>query len=276
MLGEAFARYGILDPASRKLVLVAEQQGKLPGTFRQLAQIYGNRHDRKKRFFYAMVEPAIIIVLGMIFARNLFMSELITNSLYVDTESAIRQFVTKSLIETGLFACVCAIIVLVSMNLPVEMGLRSLMQRITLRIPVIGESGSLYAVATFCRYVKQSLASGLTAYRALELAAEASNSPRVVSRIAKAQEHIADGGTIAQALFIIKAFPDEVIEAIDIGEESGHLEERLDQLAQRYDQLSLEAFERFIYATIYFMRIVIVVVVLAAIFMVILNLDLGL
>lgn len=276
MLGEAFARYGMLDPASRKLILVAEQQGKLPGTFRQLSDIYGKRFDRKKRFFYSMVEPAILIVLGLIVARNLFSSDLMQVTFEDNTREALQEIFIRSGIECLLFASLCAFIVMISMNLPVDFSLRSLTHRIIMRLPIIGEAGSLYAVSTFCRYVKQSLASGLTAYRALELAAEASNAPKLLARIGHAQKHIADGGTIAQALYKIKAFPDDVIEAIDIGEESGHLEERLDQIAERYEQLSHEAFERFISGLIYTLRMLIVITAVVMVFLTIMTMDFSL
>ena len=39
-LGEAFARFGILDGPSRKLILVAEEQGTLPQTFKENRGLY--------------------------------------------------------------------------------------------------------------------------------------------------------------------------------------------------------------------------------------------
>ncbi|MFU8805008.1 MAG: type II secretion system F family protein [Bradymonadaceae bacterium] len=275
MLGEAFARHGILDPAARKLVLVAEQQGKLPGTFRQLSLIYGKRHDRKKKFFFAMVEPMVLIILSMFFLRNLLTADLAEITFKSDTTHALKAIFIQSGIESLIFGLFVAVIVMISMNLPVEFGLRSAVHRMVLRIPVAGDSGNLYAISTFCRYVKQSLASGLTAYRALELAAEASNAPKIWGRIDQAQDHIAGGGTIAQALFLIKAFPDDVIEGIDIGEESGRLEERLQQLAERYETLSEEAFERSKNATIYILRMAIIVGAVGLTFISLLGVDLG-
>ena|SRR5690625_1975819 len=76
MLGEAFARFGLLDATSRKLVYVAEQQGKLPETFKNLSRFYESRHRRRRRLLLSFIEPSILIMLGLILARNIFTTDI--------------------------------------------------------------------------------------------------------------------------------------------------------------------------------------------------------
>ena len=64
MLGEAFAKYGILDPAARKLVLVAEEQGNMPEAFRTQMPFYRARYNRKREILAAFAEPILLVLLA--------------------------------------------------------------------------------------------------------------------------------------------------------------------------------------------------------------------
>ncbi|MFB6351466.1 MAG: type II secretion system F family protein, partial [Bradymonadaceae bacterium] len=102
----------------------------------------------------------------------------------------------------------------------------------------------LYAISRFCRFLNQSIASGFDVYRSLELASEASNHPTLLSQVEQAQQRLDCGDSLADALFTANKLPDEVIEQIEIGEESGRLQERLDYLADRYYERATERFDR--------------------------------
>lgn len=273
MLGEAFARYGILDPSARKLVLVSEQQGELPGTFKQLAKIYGQRHERKKNVLFALVEPMILFILGMIVARNFFSSNFTQLAFQDDTWSQVFQIFIRSGIESLLFTVVCLFIAFISLNLPVDMTLQSLTHRMFLRVPVISAPGSLYAISLFCVYIRQSITSGMTVYQSIELAGEASNSPQIRGKIKRVQSQIEQGATLAHALASIRALPTEVLNNIDIGEETGSLDERLEWLANRYEELSYESFKRLIASILYITRFAIIIFVIASLMMVFLKTD---
>lgn len=274
MLGEAFARYGILDASARKLVLVSEQQGELPGTFKQLAKIYGQRHERKKNLLFAFVEPMILFILGMIIARSFFSSNFTQLAFQDDTWAEISRIFARAGIESLIFIVVCVSIAFVSLNLPVDMSLRSLTNRLFLRIPIINGPGNLYAISLFCLYIRQSITSGMTVYQSIELAGEAANSPQIRGKIKHVQSHIEQGSTLAQALSRIKSLPGEVINNIDIGEETGSLDERLEWLAARYEELSYESFKRLIASFVYVTRFGIIIFVIASLMFVILKTDL--
>ncbi|MBA2661616.1 MAG: type II secretion system F family protein [Bradymonadaceae bacterium] len=274
MLGEAFARYGILEPSARKLILVAEQQGKLPDTFRQLAKIYGKRHDRKKKFLYAMIEPMILVILGMIVARNLFSTDLTEITFGKDTTGALTAIFIRSAIEGLIFGLGCVAVAMASLNMPVDFALRSMAHRMLLRTPILGMAGNLYAISLFCMYIRQSITSGMTVFKSLELAAEASNAPSIWGNIHRAQDQIAEGATLAQALYTIKSLPVDVVENIDIGEESGRLEERLEWLSERYEVLSTENFQRLMASMLYMSRFVIIIVVIVSLLLMITKMEL--
>lgn len=267
MLGEAFARYGFLDATARKLVYVSEQQGKLPETFKSLAKAYEKSHKRRKKLVMSFIEPCILIMIGLILARNIFGADLETmleSGGIGDVVSNFLPIFIQSAIQAGIFSCIAFFTAMVFLNLPVDLGLRSTAYRLWLALPLgpINNASRLFSFSAFCQYTQQSITSGLTVHRALALAAEASNNPKIESRIPVAQKAIEEGRTLAAALYEADALPNEIIEYIDIGEEAGRLEERLAELANRYDERANEAFENSMQAFVYIMRFAIIIVVL--------------
>ncbi len=266
MLGEAFARFGLLDPTARKLIYVAEQQGKLPTTFKQLGKFYAKRHRHKKRLTSACVEPFILFALGFVLARNIFSTDFDALTESSNVIANLKPIFIQSSIEVGIFGCICFFLGLIYLNLPVDMAMRNVIHRlwVGLPLPVINESAKINSVAVFCRYTEQSIASGLTVHRALSLAAEAANNPKIERRIPIVQRAIENGERLSTGLYESKALPQEVVEYIDVGEESGRLEERLRDLADRYDARAEETFERTMTGFLYTMRMIVVVTVVIA------------
>ncbi len=264
MLGEAMARYGLLDPTARKLIYVAEQQGRLPSTFKDLGHHYEQRQKRRKRLVFSFVEPGILIALGLILAINIFSGDLTDLVQSGDTWAELRPIFIESALEIGIFASISFLVGLTYLNLPVDMPLRNAAHRLwlLLPLPLVNSAGRLFSVAHFCRYTAQSISSGLTVHRALALAAEASNNPRIEKRIPLAQRAIEEGEMLAASLRYSKAIPDEAIDYIDVGEESGRLEERLRELADRYEEQANEQFDRTMSAFIYIVRILVIVAVI--------------
>lgn len=265
MLGEAFARYGLLDPTARKLLYVAEQQGRLPTTFKSLSRFYNRRHERRVRFLTAMTEPLFLIMVGNI-AINLLRSDL-ENFIMHGVSGAIAQ-VGPVLIQAGiqslLFGLLALLVGMAAMHMPVDFALRNAVHRLwlVLPIPIFNTSSRLTSISVFCQYTEQSISSGLTVHRALALAAEASNNPRIDRKIHIAQRAIEDGQTLTAGLKQMGSIPNDVVDYVDIGEETGRLEERFSALAERYEELAKEAFERAISASIFVTRVLIIILVM--------------
>jgi len=276
VLAGAFARYGILDPSARKLILVADEQGVLPETFKQLSVIYGKRYKRKHAFVMAMVEPLILIALGLIVFRNLLGGDFINMAFSEDVVDRMIQIGIQSAIESAILGLACFLLSFIWLNLPVDFAPRDIFARIWLRLPTVSEPGRLSAISLFCRYLQQAIAGGMSVYQGLELASEASNHPGILKSAPQAQEMIENGHTLAEALFRIRALPADVLENIDIGEASGRLDERLAHLADRYDEKSVEAFKHRMAAYSTLTRYGVIILVVVMVFMAILKLDTGL
>ncbi len=263
-LGDALLRNGLLDATARKLIIVAEKQGTLPTTFKELGHLYSQRHSRRKRFVSSLVEPCLLIAIGLILARNVVGGDLEAIAQSTDVGESLKPLFIQSGIEIGIFASIAVFLGLGFLHLPVEMKLRNLAARLwlTFPIPMINKAARLHSLSSFFHYTQQSISSGLTVHQALELAAEASNNPNIERKIGVARQHIEAGNMLAASLRHAKAVPDEAIDFIDVGEEAGRLEERLDELASRYKEEADETFDRTLRAFVYLLRLLVVVMVI--------------
>lgn len=273
LLGEAFTRYGLLDPTARKLIIVAEQQGKLPVTFKQLSTIYSKRHARKKNFAFAMVEPIVLTALGLIVFANLMGGNLVDLAFSSDTNSKMVDIFVKSALECGIYGMAWFTVFFTWLNLPVDLSVRDLFTRLWMKVPVLSDPRRLFGISLFCRYLKQSITSGLDVYRSLELAGEAANHPKLNRQLEGAREDLQEGASLGQALFEVEVLPDDVVENIEIGETSGRLDERLEFLAERYDEKATERFERQMKAALWIIRYAIVAFVVGSVFVQVLQMG---
>lgn len=264
-LGAAFTRFGLLDESARKLITIAEQQGRLPSTFKELGRFYGKRQKRRKKLVSSFVEPCILIALGMILARNILGGDLTAIAESTNVLENLKPILVQSALEIAIFGTVALFLGFLYLNLPVDMKLRSTAHRLwlTFPLPMINSAGRLQSLSIFCHYTEKSITSGLTVHKALRLAAEASNNPNIERRITVAQQAIESGKMLAASLRESKALPDEAIDYIDVGEESGRLEERLRDLSERYEEQANESFQRTMKGAVYATRLIVVVMVIA-------------
>lgn len=258
-LGEAFARLGLLDAPARKLVLVAEEQAALPSTFKQLGRIYNDRLKRKKHVFFGLLEVFILVCLGGIMFPTVFLAGM--NAPAKGVVDAIFAALITGALQSLIALSAIGILFYIWMNLPVEFSMRSAVRGIWIRIPLASTASRLASVATFCRYFRQSLTSGLDIYRSIDLAAEAADSPFIMGRTDQALDAIEAGYPLDSALGTIPGLPEEACQHIGIGEETGRLEERLLFLSEKYDEQAKEAFDQTIQAVVYITRILLIILI---------------
>lgn len=264
-LADALQKNGLLDATGRKLLRVAEEQGTMPGTFKELGAYYSQRQKRRKTFISSLVEPCILVALGLILARNLMGGDLVAIAQSTDVFENLKPIFIQSGIEIAIFGSVAAFLGFAYLNLPVDMRLRTAAHRLwlTFPLPMLNTSGREYSLATFFNYLHKSITSGLTVHQALSLAAEASNDPNIERRIGDARRGLEEGKMLAASLRQSKAVPSDAIDYIDVGEESGRLDERLAELGERYEEKADKSFEQTLKGSVYILRMVVVVLVIA-------------
>ncbi|MDD3194096.1 MAG: type II secretion system F family protein [Oscillospiraceae bacterium] len=115
-------------------------------------------------------------------------------------------------------------------------GGRMALDRLKLRIPVVKGLVQKTASARFARTMSTMLASGIPLLQAMEDTAGAVGNAAVAEGILNARESVRKGAPLSAPIRKLGLFPPMVPSMIEIGEESGTLDEVLDKTAGIYDE----------------------------------------
>ncbi|HEY8470999.1 MAG TPA: type II secretion system F family protein [Longimicrobiales bacterium] len=107
--------------------------------------------------------------------------------------------------------------------------------RLLLRIPLIGSLLRKAAIARFTRTLGTLVSSGVSILDGLEITARTAGNRVLHDAIMSARASIAGGETISEPLKRSGVFPPMVVQMINVGEQTGGLDEMLTKIADFYD-----------------------------------------
>ena len=107
--------------------------------------------------------------------------------------------------------------------------------RLLLRIPVLGQVIRKGSVARFTRTLGTLISSGVPILSGLEITARTAGNRVVENAVVATRESISQGNTIAEPLKASGVFPPMVTSMIAVGEQTGALDEMLEKIATFYD-----------------------------------------
>jgi type IV pilus assembly protein PilC len=114
-------------------------------------------------------------------------------------------------------------------------GGRRTIDRLLLRIPVLGMVIRKGAVARFTRTLGTLISSGVPILNGLEITARTAGNKVVEEAVMATRDSISQGNTISEPLKASGVFPPMVTQMISVGEQTGALDEMLDKIANFYD-----------------------------------------
>ncbi|MBT8430386.1 MAG: type II secretion system F family protein [Gammaproteobacteria bacterium] len=227
-LVEAGEAAGVLETLLHKIATYKEKTESLKGKI-------------KKALFYptAVIVVAILIVaIIMIFVipqfKELFSSfgaDLPGFTLFVVN---ISDFVAAW--WWAILAAVVGIVVTASNIWKRSPKFRETLDRILLKIPVIGMIMHKAALARFCRTTATMFAAGVPLVEALQSVSGATGSTVYQQAVLKMRDDVATGQSLQLAMRQQGLFPHMVIQMVTIGEESGALDDMLAKVADFYEE----------------------------------------
>jgi type IV pilus assembly protein PilC len=115
-------------------------------------------------------------------------------------------------------------------------GGRRMIDRIMLKMPILGDILRKVAVARFCRTLSTLLASGVPILDGLDITARTSGNAIVEDAIQLTRSGIERGETVSGPLRETKVFPSMVVQMINVGETTGALDAMLSKIADFYEE----------------------------------------
>jgi general secretion pathway protein F len=226
------------------MIRAGEATGQVDIVLRRLADFLQRQRALQRKVVSALTYPTLMIAIGMLVVSILmtFVVPKITEMLQ-DTGQTM-PLPTRILIGISdafrrywiaLPLGIAALSVIHNRVYRTRRGQLAI-DRLKLRIPVVGELLRKSAVARFTRTLSTLLSSGVAAVRSLEIVETVVGNRIMADATAHIRVRIMEGTDIATPLKATGAFPSVVGYMVAVGEQSGQLEQMLDNIADAYDE----------------------------------------
>ena len=254
-LSEAFgAHAGLLPSVYTASLLAGERSGNLDQVLRRFVEYTKIIETVKRKTISALIYPAILITLAIVLVSIIvlrvvpaftdfyasFDAELppLTRGI-VFVSSVVRQ--QYLLILVVLAAAVGAFVVWFR-----QAGQLARLDRLILRVPVVGEIAGKFATSQMSRTLATLLGGGLPLVNALEIAARSVGNQHIAAELDVVTTRVREGQSFAAALEARRVFPDVAVRMAEVGESTGALQDMLNTVADFYDEEISTQMERFV------------------------------
>ncbi|MBF0117387.1 MAG: type II secretion system F family protein [Desulfobacterales bacterium] len=243
-LYEAFKKHPkIFSPLYCSMVHAGEVSGSLPEVLERLVYIIDHEHKVKSDIKSAMRYPLIVLsFIGIAFVvllnfvmpkfAKMFLDAKLDLPLPTQICIAANQFMTNywyiclGIIAGSIFA--------ISTYLKTEQG-QYVKDSILLRTPIIGPVMTKAAMSRFSSIFSILQSSGVPILDSMNILSGAIDNAVMSYEFGRISEKLQEGRGISGPLSASKFFPPMVINMVAIGEESGNLEDMLNQVSKHYD-----------------------------------------
>lgn len=244
-LAEAMKKHPkAFDSLFVNMVAAGEAGGILDVILRRLAAYMEKTAKLKRQVKGAMIYPSvtlaialIVVVVILVFVIPVFQEMFegmgqalpVPTLIVVNLSKFFKQNIIWIIIAAGLF------IYAFKRFYATEKG-RGIMDRLFLRMPVIGILIRKVAVSKFTRTMGTLLASGVSILEGLDIVARTAGNKVVEESIHDVRTGISEGRTMAEPLFESGVFPPMVCSMIAVGESTGALDIMLEKIADFYEE----------------------------------------
>ncbi len=218
---------GVLDVILQRLSVFIEKEVKL-----------------KRSIISASVYPTIVFVVAIVIVFIIMVWVVPVFASLFEGLNAPLPALTRFVMAVSSYAVTFSIPIVILTILSV-IGLRYFyatkegrltIDQFILKIPIIGIVIKKIAIARFSLTLSTLLSSGIPLLDALEITANTAGNALLERVLLQVRKEVAEGKTIVEPLKKAKVFPAMVTQIVNVGEQTGELDQMLDKLASYYDE----------------------------------------
>lgn len=244
LLSEAFEAQGMFPRVYTASLFAGEKSGGLEEVLARFIQYQKTVNATRNKIKTALTYPSILAVLLVVLVSFL-LAEVVPRFaqfyagmdaalpamtvLLVDISQAIRGHLIAGMLVSGV------LLVVLTMWARSIQG-RSHIDRLKLKLPVIGEVWSKFLFAQLSRTLSTLLSGGTPLVGSLEIVADSTGNRVVTRALNRAVVAVREGQSLSRSLEPSGVVPEVAIEMIEVGESSGNLSEMLGHVADFYDE----------------------------------------
>jgi type IV pilus assembly protein PilC len=244
-LSEAFESHGSMFPGVYTASLLAgEKSGSLEQVIRRYVAYVKVVSGVRRKTISALVYPAILLVLSLVVVSIIVLRVVPEFGAFYEQFGAELPLSTRIIVAVSefagsYFALVLLTIAAVAMTFWAWLrrpGSRVRFDRWILGIPSLGGIAQKFATSQAARTLATLLGGGIPLVNAIDVAARSIQNQYLAHELQLAGQHVREGRALSAAMNDSGAFPDVSIKMVEVGEQTGALQEMLNSLADFYDE----------------------------------------
>lgn len=244
VLSQAFEAQGVFPRIYTTTLVAGERSGNLEEVLNRYIAFERVSLAFQKKLKASLIYPALLfsLVVGMLIYLITYVVPQF-NKLYEGLNAKLPP-ITLFMLELGVGAQKWGLIALPFLVVGAFLlwrwtrseGGGEWLDRLRLRVPLLGDIWLKYQVAMFARMMSTLLAGGLPLVNALETAA-ASLETRLISHGAqRAATRVREGMALSRSMEESEVFPELAVEMTEVGESTGALPQMLSSVAEFYEE----------------------------------------
>lgn len=245
-LSEAMTKHdGVFDALYTNMVRAGEAGGVQEEILNRLSGFLTASEAIKSRVKGALAYPVAILIVAIAVLLLVFAFVIPRfKQVFEATGKGAMHWTTQLVIDIGehlkfwwwIYIVVVALLfALHRLLLAKALGYRSVMHRFALRVPLFGKLVHKSLVARFARTFGTLIQSGVPHLDALDILAASTTNVHMKSAVGGVQASIREGAGFAVPMGESGMFDDNVVNMVDVGEQTGELDRMLAKIADRYE-----------------------------------------
>jgi type IV pilus assembly protein PilC len=223
------------------ILKAGEASGQLENSARKMADHYEKEHKLKEKVRAAMTYPIIlfgvtVLVVLLVFTLILPQFFELFDGIELPALTKFMLFLSNSLETYGLFYLIGLLLIVAIgafvLSIP-KVKLQT--DKVKLKIPKIGHLLRIIYTARFARNLSSLYSSGLPMINALNIGGDTVGNTYIRDQFISVVEAVRNGQALSAAVEQVDGFDAKLVATIYIGEESGRLDEMLENVSDAYD-----------------------------------------
>jgi type IV pilus assembly protein PilC len=243
-LSDALEQQGVFPKVYTVSILAGEKSGNLSGVLEYYIAYQRVTTGFRKKLISTLIYPVILICAATFIVTYLVSSVIpkfagLYNDLNINLPQATRILIAITVTyRPYLLATIAALVVLAigafAWSQTEQGGLT--MERVRMRLPLLGETLTKFQFAQFCRTLSTLLAGGTPLVQAMETAGGAIRGRLISGAITQGAQLVREGQSLHSSLTSTGLVPPLALEMIEVGEASGSLSAMLASVAEFYEE----------------------------------------
>jgi general secretion pathway protein F len=227
------------------MVRAGEATGNVDVVLRRLADYLQGQRTLRRKVVSALTYPALMIGIGLIVV-SILMAVVVPQitSMIQDMGQALPTSTQVLIMVSDLFKnwwwlgalFIAAVSFTFERVYRTSPNGRLAIDRTMLKLPIVGDLLRKQAVSRFTRTLSTLLQSGVPAVQSLEITKTVVGNRVIADATDHIRQRILEGTDISTPLKATGVFPPVVGYMVNVGEQSGELEQMLDRIASAYDE----------------------------------------